>query len=146
MFDVRNIGLLRIRMSWGWKMCTWRRTLVTRETINVSLTTEFDRNILRFYRTAVSGTVSVGDLSLSALLERLKASQLPWRAGLYSIGLSLWRRISKTTILSLWLSVYFVDTSNIHWNDNVPSRNTVLLWVRNWVCRKKKTCKKSAFI
>ena len=32
--------------------------------------------------TAVSGTVGVGKLSLSALLTRLKAFQLPWSAGL----------------------------------------------------------------
>jgi len=59
----------------------------------------------------VSGIVGVGNLFLSALLVRLKAFQLPWSAGLYSIGLSLWRHISKTTILSLWLSWYFVGTS-----------------------------------
>ena len=59
----------------------------------------------------MSGIVGVGNLSMSALLARLKAFQLPWSAGLYSIGLSLWRRISKTTILSLWLSGYFVGTS-----------------------------------
>jgi len=33
-------------------------------------------------------------------LARLKVLQLPWSAGLYTIGLLLWRRISKTTILS----------------------------------------------
>jgi len=59
----------------------------------------------------VSGIVGVGNLSLKALLTRLKAVQLPWSAGLYSIGLSLCKRISKTTILSLWLSGYFVETS-----------------------------------
>jgi len=69
------------------------------------------RNIWRFGNTAVSGIVGVGNLSLSALLARLKAFQLPWSNGLYSIGLSLWRRIFKTTILSLWLSWYFVGTS-----------------------------------
>jgi len=36
----------------------------------------------RFSNTAVSGTVGVGNLSLSALLARLKAFQLPWSAGL----------------------------------------------------------------
>ena len=51
-------------------------------------------------KTVVSGTVGVGNLSLSALLARLKAFQQPWSAGLQSIGLLLWRRISKTTILS----------------------------------------------
>jgi hypothetical protein len=59
----------------------------------------------------VSGTIGVGKLSLSALLARLKAFQLPWSAGRYSIGLLLWRRISKTMILLLWLSGYFVGTS-----------------------------------
>jgi len=48
-----------------------------------------------FCKTVVSGTVGVGNLSLSALLARLKAFQLPWSAGLYSIVLLLWRRISK---------------------------------------------------
>jgi len=78
---------------------------------NKYVTTGSGRNIWRFYKTAVSGTVGVGNLSFSALLARLKAFQLPWSAGLYSIGLSLWRRISKTTVLSLWLSGYFVGTS-----------------------------------
>jgi len=73
--------------------------------------TESGRNTWRFCNTAVSRIVGVRNLSLSALLARLKAFQLPWSAGLYSIGLSLWRRISKTTILSLWLSGYFVGTS-----------------------------------
>jgi hypothetical protein len=47
----------------------------------------------------VSGTIGVGYLSLSALLSRLKAFQLPWSAGLYSIGLLLWRRIKKQRLL-----------------------------------------------
>ena len=58
------------------------------------------RNTWRFCKTVVSGTVGVVNLSLSALLAKLKAFQLPWSAGLYSIGLLLWRHISKTTILS----------------------------------------------
>jgi len=69
------------------------------------------RNTWRFGNTAVSGIFGVGNFSLSALLARLKAFQLPWIADLYSIGLSLWRCISKITILSLWLSWYFVGTS-----------------------------------
>jgi len=69
------------------------------------------RNTWWFGNTAVSGIFGVGNLSLSALLARLKAFQLPRSAGLYSIGLSLWRRISKTTVLSLWLSGHFVGTS-----------------------------------
>ena len=69
-------------------------------------------------------------MSFSALLARLKEFQLPWRAGLYSIGLSLWRRISKT-ILSLWLSGHFASTS-IFIGTSVPSRNAVTLWVRNF--------------
>jgi hypothetical protein len=36
---------------------------------------------VRFGNTAVSGTVGVGNLSLSALLARLEAFQLPWSAG-----------------------------------------------------------------
>ena len=64
-----------------------------------------------FGNTTVSGIVGVRNLSLSALLVRLKAFQLPWSAGLSSIGLSLWRRISETTILSSWLRGYFVGTS-----------------------------------
>jgi len=67
------------------------------------------RNTCRFGNTAVSGTTGAGNFSLSALLVRLKAFQLPWSAGLYSIGLLLWRWISKTTILS-WLG-YIVRTS-----------------------------------
>jgi len=84
--------------------CTWQDQ-------SKQLDTGFGRNTWRFGNTAVSGIAGVGNLSLSALLARLKASQLPWSAGLYNIGLSLWRRISKTTILSLWLSGYFVGTS-----------------------------------
>jgi len=64
--------------------------------------TESDRNTWRFCNTA---------LSLSALVARLKAFQLPWSNSLYSIALSLWRRISKSTVLSLWLGRYFVGTS-----------------------------------
>jgi hypothetical protein len=52
------------------------------------------RNTWRFGNTAVSG-IGVGNLSLSAPLARLKASQLPWSAGLYCMGHSLWRLISK---------------------------------------------------
>jgi hypothetical protein len=37
---------------------------------------------LTIFKTVVSGTVSVGNLSLSALLAKLKAFQLPWSAGL----------------------------------------------------------------
>ena len=40
------------------------------------------RNTWRFCKTVVNGTVGVGNLSLSALLARLKAFQLPWSAGL----------------------------------------------------------------
>ena len=40
------------------------------------------RNTWRFGNTAVSGIVGVGNLSLSVLLARLKAFQLPWSAGL----------------------------------------------------------------
>jgi len=40
------------------------------------------RNTWRFGNTAVSGTVGVGNLSLSALPARLKAFQLPWSPGL----------------------------------------------------------------
>jgi hypothetical protein len=69
------------------------------------------RNTWRFGSTALSEIIGVGNLSLSALLARLKAFQLPWSASLWSIGLSLWRRISKTMILSLWLGKYFVSTS-----------------------------------
>jgi len=81
------------------------------------------RNTWRFGNTAVSGTVGVGNLSLSALLARLKAFQLSWSAGLWRSGFSLWRRFSKTTILSLWLIGYFVGTS-IFIGTSVPSRNT----------------------
>ena len=73
--------------------------------------TELGRNTWRFGNTAVSGIVGLGNLSLSALLARLKAFQLPWSAGLWSIGLWLWICIVKTTVLSLWLSGYFVCTS-----------------------------------
>jgi len=80
------------------------------------------RNTRQFGNIAVSGTVGVGNLSLSALLARLKAFQLPWSAGLLSIGLFLWSRISKTTILP-WLGGYFVGTS-IFIGTSVPSHNT----------------------
>jgi len=80
------------------------------------------RNTWRFGNTAVSRTVGMGNLSLSALLAKLKAFQLPQSAGLYSIGILLWRRISKTMILS-WLRGYFVGTS-IFIGTSVPSRNT----------------------
>ena len=40
------------------------------------------RNTWRFCNTAVSGIVGMGNLSLSALLARLKAFQLPWNNGL----------------------------------------------------------------
>jgi len=80
------------------------------------------RNTWRFGNTVVSGTVGVGNLSLSALLARLKEFHLSRSAGLYSIGLLLRRRISKTTILSL-LRGYFVGTS-IFIGTSVPSRNT----------------------
>jgi len=40
------------------------------------------RNTWRFCKTVLSGTVGVGNLSLSALLARLKAFQLPWSVGL----------------------------------------------------------------
>ena len=45
-------------------------------------TTGSGRNTRQFGNTAVSGTVGVGNLSLSALLARLKAFQLPRSAGL----------------------------------------------------------------
>jgi len=44
--------------------------------------TGFGRNIWRNGNTVVSGIIGVGSLSLSALLARLKALQLPWSAGL----------------------------------------------------------------
>jgi len=40
------------------------------------------RNTWRFCKTVLSGTVGMGNLSLSVLLARLKAFQLPWSAGL----------------------------------------------------------------
>jgi hypothetical protein len=80
------------------------------------------RNTWRFDNTVVSGTIGVGNLSFSALLARLKAFQLPWSAGLQSIGLLLWRRISKTMILS-WLKEYFVGIS-VFIGTSVPSRST----------------------
>ena len=65
------------------------------------------RNTWRFGNTAVSGTVSMGNLSLSALLARLKACHeaLVCRAS------------------GLWLSLYFVGTS-IFIRMSVPSCNT----------------------
>jgi hypothetical protein len=75
------------------------------------ISTGSGRNTWWFGNTTVSGIVGVGNLSLSVLLARLKEFQLPWSAGLSSIGLLLWRCISKTTILWLWLSGYFVGTS-----------------------------------
>jgi len=63
-----------------------------------------------------------GFKGLNVLLAKLKEFQLPWSAGLYSIGLLLWRRISKTTILS-WLRGYFVGTS-IFIGMSVPTYNT----------------------
>ena len=71
------------------------------------------RNTWWFGNTNVSGIVGMGNFSLSALLARLKAFQLPWSAGLSTIGPLLWRCISKTTILLSWLSGYFVGTSII---------------------------------
>jgi hypothetical protein len=68
------------------------------------------RNTWWFGNATVSGIVGMGNLSSSALLSRLKEFQLPWSAGLSSIGLLLWRCISKT-IVWLWLSRYFVGTS-----------------------------------
>ena len=76
-----------------------------------------------FEKKVVSGTFGVGNLSLSVLLVRLKAFQLPWSAGLQNIGFSLWTRFSKTTILLLWLSWYFVGTS-IFIGISVPSYYT----------------------
>jgi len=73
--------------------------------------TRSDRNPWRFGNTAVSGTTGMGNSSLSALLARLEAFHLPWSAGLQSNGISLWRRISKPTTLSTWLSGYLVGTS-----------------------------------
>jgi hypothetical protein len=35
-----------------------------------------------FAKTVVNGTIGVGNLSLSTLLVRLKAFELPWNAGL----------------------------------------------------------------
>jgi len=93
-----------------WKLCNVCHHILCGRAV-VSLKTEVGRNTWRFGNTAVSGTAGVGNLSLSALLARLKAFQLPWSASLYSIGLSLWRCISETMILSLWLSGYSVGTS-----------------------------------
>ena len=84
--------------------------------------TGYGTNTSRFCKTVVSGTVGMGNLSLSALLVIIKAFQLPWSAGLQSIGLLLWRHISKTTILS-WLRGYFVGIL-IFIGTSVPSRNT----------------------
>ena len=80
------------------------------------------RNTWQFVNTVVNGIFGVGNLSLSGVLARFKAFQWPWSAGLQSIGFLPWRRISKTTILSLWLSWYFVGTS-IFIGTSVPSRN-----------------------
>jgi len=48
----------------------------------IKLYTGSGRNTWRFCKTVLSGTVGVGNLSLSALLARLKAFQLPWSDGL----------------------------------------------------------------
>ena len=77
------------------------------------------RNTWRFCKTVVSGTIGVGNLSLSTLLSRLKAFQLLWSSGLYSIGLLLWRRISKTTIVRRHF--------NIHRNE-CPHSQYFFLW------------------
>jgi hypothetical protein len=50
----------------------------------ITNTTGSSRNTWWFDNTDVSGTIGVGNLSLSALLARLKALQLPWSTGLYS--------------------------------------------------------------
>ena len=91
-------------------------------TVNYYSTVGSGRNTWRFCKTVVSGSVGVGNLSLSALLAGLRAFQLAWSAGLQSIGLLLWRRIPKTTILS-WLREYFVGTSTFI-GTSVTSRNT----------------------
>jgi len=56
-------------MSVGWRCAYWRYT-------------GSGRNTWQFGNTAVSGIIGVRNLSLSALLVRLRAFQLPWSAGL----------------------------------------------------------------
>ena len=92
---------------WKWRNLKCVYSFIQHCIINYD--TGSGRNTWWFGNTNVSGTVGMGNLSLSALLAR-QAFHLPWSAGLYSIGLSLWRRISKT-ILSFWLSGYFIGTS-----------------------------------
>ena len=102
------------------------------------------RNTWRFCRTALSGTFGVGNLSRSALLARLKAFQLPWSAGLYSIGLLLWRHISKTTILSC-LRGYFVGTSTFI-RTSVPSCITFPLRISQEQGVRKETKDNGGFV
>ena len=73
--------------------------------------TGFGRNTWQLGKTAVSGIVGVGDLSLSALLARPKAFQLHGELVCRASGFRCGDVISKTTILSLWFSGYFVCTS-----------------------------------
>jgi hypothetical protein len=94
------------------------------------------RNTRWFGKTVVSGTVGMGNLYLSALLARLKAFHLPWSTGLYSIGLLLWRCISKTMILS-WLRGYFIGTS-IFIGTSVPSRSSLRLSQKQGVRKETK--------
>jgi len=60
--------------------CNW--CAATLQLVVVSYCTGSGRNTWRFCKTAVSGTAGVGNLSLSDLLARLKAFQLPWSTGL----------------------------------------------------------------
>jgi len=71
----------------NWIINFKQNSIVTSERVKTVLTGAIylyraGRNTWRFGNTAVNGTFGVGNLSLSALLARLKAFQLPWSAGL----------------------------------------------------------------
>jgi hypothetical protein len=61
------------------------KSLKTRNIILVEHTGS-GRSTRRFDKTVVSGTVGMGNLSLSALLARLKAFQLPWSVICTALG------------------------------------------------------------
>jgi len=105
------------------------------------------RNTGRFGNTTVSGTVGVGNLSLSVLLARLKPLVATEHCSVQYRGFAV-ETIFKNdpVIVTEWI---FRRHFNIHRNDSVTSHDTVLLWVRNFretaSAAKKKTSRKNPF-
>jgi transposase-like protein len=65
----------------------------------------------------------------SCKTQSISAAMEHWSVEHRAFAVEMYLKNNNSVILPQWI---FCQPFNIHWNDSVPSRNTILLWVRNF--------------